>query len=160
MAGELRQKYAEWAEDAVSAADAVFGDAFEGAVVFGSVGRNTPHDGSDIDLLLVISDLPEGRTGRAAAAAEVEGFWRRSVGPSAPELSLVLRTPAEVDSGFPLVLEIAEDGRVLRDPHGVTGRLLLAWHERMVHAKAKRIHTGESWHWDLQGDSRPGGWKL
>lgn len=144
----------------MSAAAAVFGYAFEGAVVFGSVGRGTPHVGSDIDVLLVISDLPEGRTGRAAAAAQVEDFWRRSVVPSAPELSLVLRTPAEVTSGFPLVLEIAEDGRVLSDPHGVTGRLLLARHERMALAKAKRVQTGESWHWDLRGDSRPGGWKL
>jgi predicted nucleotidyltransferase len=88
------------------------------AAVFGSaaVGRATAH--SDIDLLVVSSDVPDQRHRRSPLIAEI----KRSLPGVA--LDVLLLTPAEVESNFanhnpnPLFLDIAEDALVLVDSDG------------------------------------------
>lgn len=47
-------------------------DRLVSLVVFGSVGRGTPHFDSDVDILLVVDDLPPPRLGRLREFEEVE----------------------------------------------------------------------------------------
>jgi predicted nucleotidyltransferase len=41
-----------------------YSDRLVAVAVFGSVGRGTPRDDSDVDLLIIARDLPEGRMRR------------------------------------------------------------------------------------------------
>jgi len=159
VAGELRARYWAWVDHVVAAARQVCGERLLGAVVYGSVGRDRPHEGSDIDLLLVVELLPDGRRARADLAERIEDVATRSA-PDLPDLSLVLRTQAEVRSGFPLLLDMVEDGRVCRDAGGVVGALLAEWRTRLAATGARRVVTGDSWHWDLAPSAPPGEWSL
>lgn len=159
MAGELRERYRAWVDQVAVAARRVCSDRMVGMVVFGSVGRDRPHDGSDIDALLVMRALPVGRFARAALASRIEDQALRAA-PDLPELSLVLRTVDEVRAGFPLLLDMVEDGRVVEDTRGLLRGLLDGWKERLVRHGARRVFSGESWHWDLAGSAHPGRWSL
>ena len=159
VAGELRERYWAWVGQVAAAARRVCPQRMVGMVVFGSVGRDRPHDGSDIDALLVMHALPVGRSARAALAGRIEDQALRAA-PDLPELSLVLRTVEEVRAGFPLLLDMIEDGRVVDDAHGALQVLLAGWKARLALHGARRVFTGESWHWDLAGSAYPGRWSL
>jgi hypothetical protein len=49
-----------------------YGKRLISLVVFGSVGRGTPRPDSDIDLLLVVKDLPDGRMARVKEFVPIE----------------------------------------------------------------------------------------
>jgi len=49
-----------------------YGERLVSLAVFGSVGRGTPRPDSDIDLLLVVKDLPVGRIARVKEFAAIE----------------------------------------------------------------------------------------
>jgi len=103
---------------------ACYGDRLVAAAVFGSVGRGTPHDGSDVDLLVVATDLPIGRMRRMEEFDAVERHMRdplAAVSSRAPgvELSPVFKRPAELEAGTPLLLDMVEDARLLVDKGGV-----------------------------------------
>ena len=158
--GALRRQYVEWTAEALAAVRAELGENCLGVAVYGSVARGTPHEGSDIDLLVVARTLPPGRGSRAAVAQTVEDAFHSQVGVNAPDLSLLLRTAEELEIGFPLLLEIWADGQVLDDPTGALSSALAAFQRRIERRGAQRKRSGDFWHWDLQGDSRPGEWEL
>jgi hypothetical protein len=159
VAGELRAQYRAWVDQVVRAARGLLPGRLLGVVLYGSVGRERPHPGSDIDLMLVVEGLPVGRRGRAELAEAVEQATLGAA-PDLPPLSLVLRTPAEVQAGFPLLLDMIAEGRIVWDPRGIVAGLFHAWEARLAAHGARRVVTGESWHWDLAGTASPGEWSL
>ena len=129
--------------------------------VFGSVGRGTPRPDSDIDLLLVVSDLPDGPVARNEEFRAV----RKAMTPSLkavgaeglhPELSAIIKTRAELDRGTPLLLDMTEDARILHDPEGVLAAALDRLRRRLRELGSRRIWRGHRWYWDLKPDYRPG----
>src|SRR5262245_34813372 len=79
--------------------------------VFGSVGRGTPREGSDVDVLIVVRDLPLGRAARVDDCLALErrlapALREAKVGPDPVYLAPVLKTPAEVEYGSPLFLDL------------------------------------------------------
>jgi len=76
-----------------------YGPRLVSVAVFGSVGRGTPRQDSDIDVLIVARDLPRGRTARVEeflpVDARVESWLSNAQGPVGPVmLSPVFKTPA------------------------------------------------------------------
>ena len=138
-----------------------YGDRLIALAVFGSVGRGTMRPNSDLDLLLVVQPLADGRLARVeefaaverALAGALDDARRRGV---ETELSPVFRTPAELAGGSPLLLDMTEDARLLHDPAGVLADALQALRERLAALGARRIRRGNAWHWDLKPDYRPG----
>jgi predicted nucleotidyltransferase len=139
-----------------------YGDRLVSLVVFGSVGRGVPGPESDLDVLLVVEDLPQGRPAR------VEDFRRhvenslpgRTAQPGLtglkPEVSPVFKTPAEAEQGSPLFLDMVEDGRILFDRGGFMEGVLARLKERMRQLGSRRVWLGNAWFWDLKPDYRPG----
>jgi hypothetical protein len=70
--------------------------------------------------------------------------------------SPVIRTPAEIASGSPLLLDMTEDARLVMDDQGVLARTLAALSSRLAARGAKRVWRGNAWYWDLKPDYRPG----
>ncbi len=130
-------------------------------VVFGSVGRGTQRFDSDIDLLIVIEDLPRGRFARMREFEEIERKIEFVIKESESsgvytELSPVLKTPEEVKRGSPLFLDMVYDSRILYDHNGFFAGFIGELKKRLETLGARRIKKGDAWYWDLKPDYRPG----
>jgi predicted nucleotidyltransferase len=138
-----------------------YGARLVAVAVFGSVGRGTPRDGSDVDVLIVVRDLPRGRLARIDEFLPLE----RRLAPTLREaqvgaipvcLSPVLKTPAEVEQGSPLFLDLVEDARILYDADGFLVAYLDGLRGRLRALGSRRIWRGDTWYWDLKPDLKPG----
>ena len=140
---------------------ACYGPRLVALAVFGSVGRGTARPTSDIDVLLVVDPLPDGRMARvrefeaveAALAAPLEAARAHGV---ATEVSPVFKTPQEILAGSPLLLDMTDDARVVYDRDRFLARSLDALRARLSALGARRIWRGNAWYWDLKPDYRPG----
>lgn len=138
-----------------------YGHRLVAMAVFGSVGRGTPRDDSDVDLLIVARDLPEGRMRRVEQFLPMEARLERALGSVQEDgtpvmLSPVFKTPAEVERGSPLFLDMVEDARVLYDPERFLAAYLDRLRSRLRELGARRIRLGNAWYWELKPDLKPG----
>ena len=138
----LLDRYAEILERLRAELVAHYGPRLVSVAVYGSVGRGTPRQDSDIDVLIVARDLPRGRTARVEEFLPVEArveSWlstaSSSVGPLM--LSPVFKTPAEVEAGSPLFLEDAHSD-VVRYSHKWRVGDLVMWDNRATMHRARR----------------------
>jgi hypothetical protein len=128
--------------------------------VYGSVGRGTPRSTSDIDVLLVVDPLPDGRIARVEEFAGVDRLMAAALAEARAqgvetELSPVFKTPAELAAGSPLLLDMTEDARILID-RGELEQALATLRTRLAAQGARRVVRGNAWFWDLKPDYRPG----
>jgi hypothetical protein len=72
------------------------------------------------------------------------------------ELSPVLRTPEEMRTATPLLLDLTEDAVVLEDRGGVLAAALDDLRGRLRRLGSRRIWVGTRWYWDLKPDYRRG----
>ncbi|MBE0467531.1 MAG: nucleotidyltransferase domain-containing protein [Candidatus Desulforudis sp.] len=145
----------------LKAAEKVYGDRLVTVAVFGSVGRGTPRPDSDIDLLLVIEGLPNGRMKRMSEFEALEDLVEPRIRSAANEgiqtsLSPVIKTRDEVNQGSLLFLDMLEDARVMYDLEGFFAGFLERFRKRMARLGARRIWRGNAWHWVLKKDYRIG----
>jgi hypothetical protein len=143
------------------AARAVYGERLRSLAIFGSVARRTARPDSDLDLLLVLADLPRGRRARLQTFEAVERALAPDLAALADaglyvELSPVLRTPDDLKIASPLLLDLTDDAVVLEDRSGVLAAALENLRCRLRRLGARRIWTGTSWYWDLKPDYRRG----
>lgn len=116
----LLRRYDEILERLLIELKRLYGARLVACAAYGSVGRGTPREDSDIDLLIVARDLPDGRLGRVdeylAAEAPLKPFLGPSGSKAAPIfISPVFKTPEEVVAGSPLFLDMVEDASLLYD---------------------------------------------
>ena len=88
-----------------------------------------PWPDSDVDLLLVATDLPDGLIARNDEFEAV----RIALGPRVaaagaaglhPMLAPIFKTRAELERGTPLLLDMTEDARIPHDPSGCLANTL------------------------------------
>jgi len=132
-----------------------YGERLISLAVFGSVGRGTPRPDSDIDLLLVVKDLPVGRIARMKEFAAIETALGMAT-KDRIELSPVFKTPEEIANGSPLFLDMVEDVRMLFDRDDFFKSVLKGLKERLQRLGARRIWQGNVWYWDLKPDYQKG----
>jgi HEPN domain-containing protein/predicted nucleotidyltransferase len=150
----LRDHLWELAGKTLEACSQVYGARLVSFAVFGSLGRGTPSPNSDLDILLVVTKLPAGRLARMnefgkvelMVAEELEDLHRLGIWAS---LSPILKTPAEVRIGSLLFLDMVTDAVVLFDQDGFLTRYLEDLAARLSALGAKKVRTGERWHWAL-----------
>ena len=132
-----------------------YGERLVSLAVFGSVGRGDARPDSDIDLLLIVKDLPNGRIARmkefAAVTVVLDMTTKGNI-----ELSPVFKTPEEITSGSPLLLDMVEDARILSDHNDFFKNTLKNLKDRLQKLGARRIWQGNMWYWDLKPDYKQG----
>lgn len=138
-----------------------YGDRLISLVVFGSVARDSSRPDSDIDFLIVAQDLPQGRMARVREFDGVELVLLRDLQDLRNQgvetsLSPIFKTPAEVDRGSPLFLDMTEDALFLYDHNQYFSEFLDRLRNRLLAQGARRIWRGSAWYWDLKPDFRPG----
>jgi len=157
----MNAQYEFLLENLLTACKIFYGERLVSLVIFGSVGRGTPRSDSDIDVLIVAENLPNGRMPRVSEFSAVEKMlathldqaWR--VGVTA-DWSPLFKTPAEVQRGSPLFLDMIDDARFLYDRDGFMQHALAKFKARLEQLGARRIWQGNVWHWDLKPDYKPG----
>jgi predicted nucleotidyltransferase len=159
--GVLHDAFASLQHQVLDAAKTVYGGRLVSVVVYGSVARGTMRFDSDIDLLIVARGLPKGQSRRRVEFREVERLvepeMHRLAGLGVTtELSVVFKTPEEVEIGSPLFFDMVEDARILFDENGAFSKRLDRLRKRMAELGAKRIWKGNAWYWDLKPDYKPG----
>lgn len=157
----LLQRYDALLDEVRTELQNEYGDRLVAVAVFGSVGRGTPREDSDVDLLIVARDLPPGRMRRVEqflpAEARLDRALRSIQQDGTPVmLSPVFKTPDEVERGSPLFFDMVEDARILYDPE----RFLTTYLERLLarlrQLGARRVRLGNAWYWELKPDLKPG----
>ncbi len=157
----LKEKFDSLLAAALRAAFDHYGERLITFAVFGSVGRGTQRSDSDVDLLLVCDPLPVGRMRRIAEFGEVEEQLEPVMASLEKDgittsLSVILKTPAEVERGGLFYLDFVEDARVLYDRGEFFQRFLESLRTRLRKLGARRIWRGNAWYWDLKPDFRAG----
>ena len=107
-----------------------FGDRVRSLLVFGSVARGTARPDSDVDVCVVIRDLPVSRYRRHQLLSPVlerlrggvayEELIRRGY---TPDVAAILYTPEEIQETKPIFLDLVEDGVVLLDDGTMRAKL-------------------------------------
>ncbi len=138
-----------------------YGGRLLSLAVYGSVGRGAPRPDSDVDLLVVAADLPDGPVARndefeAVRTAVAPRLAAAGAAGLHPELSPIFKTRAELDRGTPLLLDMTEDARILHDPDDCLADTLTRLRRRLRALGSRRVWRGDHWYWDLKPDYRPG----
>lgn len=157
----LREAFESLERAVLNAVQAVYGDRLVSVVVYGSVARGTMRFDSDVDLVVVAPGLPKGQPRRRVEFRQVERLvdpeMRRLAGLGIEtDLSVVFKTPEEVEIGSPLFFDMVEDARILFDRDGVFATRLDRLRRRMAELGSKRVWRGNAWYWDLKPDYKPG----
>lgn len=157
----LLSQYDHLLDTVLQACKLYYGSRLAALAVYGSVGRATPRADSDIDLLLVADDLPDGRIARVEEFRVLADRLQPLFDLAAhlgihTRLAPIFKTPRELRLGTPLLLDMTEDARILHDPDGCLADTLDRLRDRLRELGSKRVWKGDEWYWDLKPDYKPG----
>lgn len=139
----------------------LYGDRLVSVAIFGSFARNDMRPDSDLDILIIARDLPNGRMRRVAEFLEVENRLseekaRLALQKIYPYLSPIFKTPEEAGQGSPLFLDMTEEIEMYYDWDDFFKNILDAFRERLRALGSQRIWEGKMWYWVLKPDLKPG----
>lgn len=129
--------------------------------VYGSVGRGAATQFSDLDILLVVKNLQQGRLSRIREFDKLEALVTdvltngEKVGYQV-DLQPVIKTPEEVQQGSLLFLDMLEDLKILYDRDSFFETFLSGFKSRLNGLNARKIKKGSMWYWDLKPDYKAG----
>lgn len=157
----LKERFRELQDKILSECRAYYGERLVSLVVYGSAGRETMRFDSDIDILIIVKDLPKGRMKRVAEFSAIEAaliYYMEQLKKEGihTDLSPVFKTPEEAQRGSPLFLDMVEDAVILYDKDGFFASVLERLRNRLKKLGSKRVWKGNAWYWVLKPDYKPG----
>ncbi|MEK7701689.1 MAG: nucleotidyltransferase domain-containing protein [candidate division NC10 bacterium] len=138
----------------VEALDRRFGERLVSVVLFGSWARERARPDSDLDLLVVIRDLPSDRSERHHALYQLP----REVSEAFAEVaSPIALTPEEAERVKPYYLGMLSGHVLLHDAGGFFAGILQRLQQRLGELGARRYVDKDGYeYWDLKPDWKPG----
>jgi len=139
----------------------VLGDRLVSLAVYGSVARGTPRRDSDLDLLVVVRDLPRSITERIRLFEQAEDMIQDLLDRPFDQgyyiaLSPVILTPEEVRRIPPILLDMTEDAVIVYDKDNFLKSVLEYLKEKLRELGAYRVWIGKKWYWVLKRDYKFG----
>lgn len=158
----LQQEYRTLADEYVRATSEFFGDRLVSICFFGSVARGEARADSDIDVLVVATELPRDVGLRIRETAGIHETLRRSgeyrklreQGRSAFMSDLFL-SPDEAKAHPPILLDLTDDAFIAYDRNGFLKGVLQDMKQRLRDLGARKIKARKGYYWILKPDARP-----
>ena len=155
----MQREYAALIEEFIRLLVGEFGDRVASVLVFGSVSRGTARANSDIDLCVVIRDLPASRYQRHQLLAQVLAALRsgRTYCDSiqrgyTPDFSVLLYTPDEVKETKPIFLDMVEEAVFVLDD-GTMKTKLESLRRRLRELDSRKVTLSDgTYYWLLKPD--------
>src|SRR5262245_34646664 len=136
---------------------ATLADRLVSLVVYGSRARGTHRADSDLDVLLVVRDLPRPRSARHALVRPIKQAidqeHRQVRGSDPSHLAYLIKTPEEAAYHSPLYLDMTEDAILVYDREGFFAGILDAMRQRMAALGSRRVWLDGGWYWLLQPEA-------
>jgi predicted nucleotidyltransferase len=156
----LKEPYNEILSALVNELLNYFGDRFISLVVFGSVARGEARKNSDIDVLLIIKDLPRSKFKRQELFMKIEEkiegvldkFYENNY---LIDFSPILKTPEEAEKITPLYLDMVEDAIIIFDRDFFV-KVLTRLRKKLDELGSQRVRLGKKWYWILKKDYKFG----
>ncbi|AEE94812.1 DNA polymerase beta domain protein region [Acidianus hospitalis W1] len=157
----VSEPYASLLNKMVSIMKEEFKDSLISVVLYGSVARGDNRKDSDVDLIVVIKDLPKDSMLKRIRLFEtkvedklnLEEYWKKGYYIT---LSPVLKTPEEAVRFSPLYLDLVYDGIILYDKDNFFLNILEKLKEKLKELGAERVRQGKMWYWVLKKDYKFG----
>lgn len=131
-----------------------FGKDLVSVVVFGSFARGEAKEGSDLDLLIVLKELPR-EVDRLRLSASVSSLLKPPIG--FPRIvSPLIMTMEEIKRHPPILLDMIDDSLILYDEDGFMRKVLKELKRRLEEMGAKKVKVGDGWYWVLKQDVKLG----
>jgi predicted nucleotidyltransferase len=131
--------------------------------LFGSIARGDEDLSSDIDILIIAEDLPEGLISRNLIIKNITETIKSS--PQARALrkmnqsilmSPIILTPEEALKHPTIMLDIVDDGIILYDRGAFLQKILNDIKSRLRELGARKTKTRKGWYWILKPDAKLG----
>ena len=157
-----RTKYHELIDKLIEGIVKHYRNRLVSVAIFGSIAKDTFRPDSDIDILLVVVPLANGRIKRVREfEARVEDrltgeFKKLSAEGIHPVLSPIIKTPEEVSQGSPLFLDMTESVKIYYDKDEFLQRYLLSLTARLKRLGARKVFYKGGYYWILKPDYQPG----
>ncbi|WP_291764546.1 nucleotidyltransferase domain-containing protein [Caldivirga sp. UBA161] len=157
----MKEPYASLLNKMVEIMKGEFSEDLVSVVVYGSVARGDNRNDSDVDLLVVVRNLPKDSMLKRIRLFETKvedklnlnEYWSRGYYIS---LSPILKTPEEAERFSPLYLDMVYDAVILYDKDNFFTRVLDRLKGRLRELGAERVWIGKRWYWVLRKDSKFG----
>lgn len=159
----MKEMYRNLLNDFVEILKERFRDHLISVVVFGSVARNMANEYSDIDVCIVLRDLPKSNYKRSKMIfpcikelkkKDSYNFICQSGYYS--EISPIIYTPEEIVDTKPIFIDMVDDAVLIYDD-GTFKRKLNKLKRRMEELGSKKIYLEDgTWYWKLKPDLRFG----
>lgn len=131
-------------------------------VVFGSVGRDKFHPESDIDILIILTDVPKNRSDRffeyynnvyLRLERDILQLIKKGICVS---ISPVIKTREETEYGSPIFIEMTEECKILFDKENFFESILNNIRKKMAEYGSKKIPFKGKYYWLLKPDYKWG----
>lgn len=139
-----------------------YGNKLVTVAIFGSWARRAATPLSDIDVLLIVEELPRSRWERLDQFEEIDEATKmaraRLWGGKNPRplLTPVIKTPEEIHAGSPLFLDMTDWCKILWDRDEFFRNYLAGLKRRMKKLGTRRRWVKGGYYWEYKPDLEPG----
>ncbi len=137
-----------------------FGDNLISLVLYGSMVRGTAGNESDIDLLIILKDVPDSYHERLEPVVEIELKLRKSVAETtgtAPIFSSIVLSRDEAMENRNIFLDMIDASIILYDKNDFFKNRLKELENRLLKLGSKKVVLDDkTWYWRLKPDIVPG----
>ncbi|MDG6027961.1 MAG: nucleotidyltransferase domain-containing protein [Candidatus Brocadia sp.] len=153
----MQKEYQTLLKDFIQILKKRFKEDIISVVLFGSVARGNAKKESDIDLCLIIKNLPKSRFQRnrllsspLADLREMHSYKELRMKGYFPDISPILYTPEERQDTKPIFLDMVEDGEILLD-NGTFRDKRNDIKKRMSKLNSRKVMCEDgTWYWELK----------